>query len=203
MREGEICHEKFETEVEFHLAEIKVDAILSYPWLLEHEIGVFPHLRALAIANPFTLLYGEEPQIFHIHGIQKRRKNRGSQENRWGNRRQVWKVGLQQPPQTGRSKSEGASYASSGSETASYGSSEEPGGYLTRLTPPGSPKSQARPGGYLTRLTPPGFPKTSAKGKNTILSAETKKTQKNKITKEVNMTHHKPTHEKNTEGTDN
>jgi len=33
--------------------------ILSYPWLREHELGVFPHLGSLAMDEPdFTLLHG-------------------------------------------------------------------------------------------------------------------------------------------------
>jgi len=36
-----------------------VDAILSYPWMVQMKIGVFPHKRALAIDLPkFTLLFG-------------------------------------------------------------------------------------------------------------------------------------------------
>jgi hypothetical protein len=43
----------------FYEAAIKVDAILSYPWLVEKKIAVFPHKRALAMDLPvLTLLYG-------------------------------------------------------------------------------------------------------------------------------------------------
>ena len=43
----------------FYEAEIHVDAILSYPWMVEHKIAVFPHKRALALDLPvLTLLYG-------------------------------------------------------------------------------------------------------------------------------------------------
>ena len=43
----------------FYEAAIKVDAILSYPWLLENEVGVMPHKRALAVEYPEpTLLSG-------------------------------------------------------------------------------------------------------------------------------------------------
>ena len=36
----------------FYEAAIKVDAILSYPWLLENKVGVIPHRRALAVEYP-------------------------------------------------------------------------------------------------------------------------------------------------------
>ena len=43
----------------FYEAEIHMDAILSYPWMVEHKIAVFPHKRALALDLPvLTLLYG-------------------------------------------------------------------------------------------------------------------------------------------------
>lgn len=45
-------------QVVFHSAEIQVDAIIGYPWLYYCQVGVFPSLGALAIAEPFTLLYG-------------------------------------------------------------------------------------------------------------------------------------------------
>ena len=32
----------------FFDADIQVDAILSYPWLRQQYLGVFPHLEALA-----------------------------------------------------------------------------------------------------------------------------------------------------------
>ena len=43
---------------EFYGADIEVDAILSYPWMRENGIGVFPHRDALAKDHPrFCLLY--------------------------------------------------------------------------------------------------------------------------------------------------
>ena len=45
---------------EFYTAEIKVDGILSYPWLKQHKLGVFPDLGALARRDPFCLLTGWE-----------------------------------------------------------------------------------------------------------------------------------------------
>ena len=43
----------------FYEADIRVDAILSFPWMSKNKIGVFPHLRAMALEKPqFTLLMG-------------------------------------------------------------------------------------------------------------------------------------------------
>ena len=43
---------------DFYGAEIELDAILSYPWLRENSVGVFPHRDALARDWPyFGLLY--------------------------------------------------------------------------------------------------------------------------------------------------
>ena len=54
-----ILPEKFVCPAEFYEAQIDVDAILSYPWLREHKIGVYPHLCALTKMKPrHTLLYG-------------------------------------------------------------------------------------------------------------------------------------------------
>ena len=50
-------------EGEFYEASIDVDMILSYPWLRENRLGVFPHHNALAIDEPrFLLLQGGIPQ---------------------------------------------------------------------------------------------------------------------------------------------
>ena len=40
----------------FYEAEIKVDAIISYPWLLENKLGVIPHRRALVMEDPEVAL---------------------------------------------------------------------------------------------------------------------------------------------------
>ena len=43
----------------FYEADIKVDAILSYPWMVQEKMGVFPHKSALAVEMPnLTLLFG-------------------------------------------------------------------------------------------------------------------------------------------------
>jgi hypothetical protein len=54
---------------EFYGANIEVDAILSYPWMRENGVGVFPHRDALAKDHPrFGLLYAwkenHNPQKF-------------------------------------------------------------------------------------------------------------------------------------------
>ena len=58
----------------FFEADIRVDAILSFPWLVSHGIGVFPHLKALSLLEPeFTLLLG----------ISKSSKGRTLRQKRW------------------------------------------------------------------------------------------------------------------------
>ena len=50
--------EKMHFEAEFFEANIKVDAILSYPWLAEAKLGVFPHHKALVLDSVgFIFLY--------------------------------------------------------------------------------------------------------------------------------------------------
>ena len=44
------------TKASFYEADIQVDAILGYPWLAERELGVFPHLKALAFGHPKMIL---------------------------------------------------------------------------------------------------------------------------------------------------
>ena len=51
--------ELLELNAVFYEADIQVDAILSYPWMVSTKIGVFPHKGALAMEYPhLTLLYG-------------------------------------------------------------------------------------------------------------------------------------------------
>ena len=46
-------------EVEFYEANIKVDAILSFPWLSQAKLGIFPHHKALVLDSPgLNFLYG-------------------------------------------------------------------------------------------------------------------------------------------------
>jgi len=47
----------------FHEADIQVDAILSHPWLVSKRLGVFPHLKSLALlTEPLVLLRGRRAQ---------------------------------------------------------------------------------------------------------------------------------------------
>ena len=49
---------------DFYGAEIELDAILSYPWLRENSVGVFPHRDALARDWPyFGLLYAWKEKV--------------------------------------------------------------------------------------------------------------------------------------------
>ena len=51
--------ENVEFDVEFYEANIKVDAILSYPWLAQAKLGIFPHHKALVLDSPgLKFLYG-------------------------------------------------------------------------------------------------------------------------------------------------
>jgi hypothetical protein len=60
--EGETLPE-WSTQGTFHEANIQVDAILSYPWLKDRFLGVFPHLEALAILEePLLLLQSYIPE---------------------------------------------------------------------------------------------------------------------------------------------
>ncbi len=43
---------------EFYTAEIKVDGILSYPWLKENRLGVIPHLGKLVMGDDLKLISG-------------------------------------------------------------------------------------------------------------------------------------------------
>jgi hypothetical protein len=61
--------ECFEYEVEFYEANIKVDAILSFPWLAQAKLGVFPHHRALVL---------ETPELTFLFGVRDFRKRRHS-----------------------------------------------------------------------------------------------------------------------------
>lgn len=58
-REGILSSNPLCFRAEFYVAEIDVDMILSYPWLRQNQVGVFPHHDALAIDTPyFALLHG-------------------------------------------------------------------------------------------------------------------------------------------------
>ena len=71
-REGENKIEEF-LPADFYVADIKIDAILSTPWLGSQQLGVFPHLGALARADSHSLLLrGEARGAPRISGNKKR-----------------------------------------------------------------------------------------------------------------------------------
>ena len=48
----------------FYEADIQVDAILSFPWMSENKVGIFPHKQALALLEPNSvLLFGESAYV--------------------------------------------------------------------------------------------------------------------------------------------
>ena len=70
---GEILPSLFQRPCEFYEADIMVDAIISFPWLVSHNIGVFPHLKALAILEPqFSLLLGVTPKTRVVQYFSRR-----------------------------------------------------------------------------------------------------------------------------------
>ena len=57
--DGKFLPDVLRKKVTFFEADIRVDAILSYPWMAQNQIGVFPHLKAMALEKPkLTLLHG-------------------------------------------------------------------------------------------------------------------------------------------------
>jgi hypothetical protein len=51
-------------DVQFLEADIDIDAILSFPWLSQNRIGVFPHHKALDIDEPrLTFFMASEDKI--------------------------------------------------------------------------------------------------------------------------------------------
>ena len=62
---------------EFYEAPIGVDAILSYPWLREHEISVFPHYNAIAKDKPeLVLLRGYAQGRSQVRNVRGQKKGR-------------------------------------------------------------------------------------------------------------------------------
>ena len=59
--------EEMEFEVEFFEANIKVDAILSYPWLSQAKLGIFPHHKALVL---------DSQDLKFLHGVRDHSKMR-------------------------------------------------------------------------------------------------------------------------------
>ena len=74
-------------------ADIRVYAILSFQWLVRKKIGVLPHLRALALAEPeMTLLMGL-PKVRRYRVSKVEAKNENSQNgirNRRKKNRSWW-----------------------------------------------------------------------------------------------------------------
>ena len=59
-------------DVEFYEANIKVDAILSFPWLADMKLGIFPHHKALV---------QDSPTLHFLFGTRDPRKEREAMEN--------------------------------------------------------------------------------------------------------------------------
>ena len=78
---GRFLQEPLFLGADFYLARLDVDAMLSYPWLLENKIGMFPHRGALALEGPeLTLLYGWTRKM--EKSKQPRRRGRFGRERR-------------------------------------------------------------------------------------------------------------------------
>ena len=59
---------------EFYSADIHVDAIISFPWLMKNRLGVFPHFGALVdLGPPVCHLYGV-PSKGHTKGRKRLNK---------------------------------------------------------------------------------------------------------------------------------
>ena len=59
--DGKFLESKLSYEAVCYEADIAIDAILSYPWLAQNKIGVFPHHKALVVDEPrLLLLYGQK-----------------------------------------------------------------------------------------------------------------------------------------------
>jgi hypothetical protein len=57
---GKKVPEPAQYKIDFYEADIEVDGILSYAWMAKEKLGVFPHLRAMALDLPVTtLMYGK------------------------------------------------------------------------------------------------------------------------------------------------
>ena len=99
----------------FYEADIRVDAILSHPWMVETKIGVFPHLRAMAVSDPeITLLLGLPKKRRSTQKVDRVQRwgnylGGGRRQNRWDAyprnhrdhwRRNVWGVDVEGDPPT-------------------------------------------------------------------------------------------------------
>ena len=73
---GQNSPETVEYGVEFYEADIKVDAIISYPWLAKAGLGIFPHHKALAMDNPNLVL------LFGTRGVRRKWVQRSELEDK-------------------------------------------------------------------------------------------------------------------------
>ena len=71
--DGKILPEVLRIRTTFFEADIRVDAILSYPWMAQNQLGVFPHLQAMAL---------EKPRLTLLHGISRQKTPKGRQSHR-------------------------------------------------------------------------------------------------------------------------
>ena len=61
--EAEYTRQEDWFDANFFEADIKIDGILSFPWLVNKWLGVIPHLKALVlVGSPVTLFKGFSPQ---------------------------------------------------------------------------------------------------------------------------------------------
>ena len=61
--------ENVEFEVEFYEANIKCDAILSFPWLAQAKLGIFPHHKALVM---------DSADLQFLFGLRDKRKRQAN-----------------------------------------------------------------------------------------------------------------------------
>ena len=81
--DGKYLHDFLRQTSTFFEADINVDAVLSFPWMAKNKIGVFPHLRAMALEKPkFTLRMGAPVRKTHMQmDTIGRRKNASVQKS--------------------------------------------------------------------------------------------------------------------------
>ena len=73
--DGKFLPEVLRRKVTFFEADIRVDAILSYPWMAQNQIGVFPHLKAMAL---------EKPRLTLLHGVLREKARNAKRNHRKG-----------------------------------------------------------------------------------------------------------------------
>ena len=76
MENGKMSEQKLSYPALCYEADISVDLILSFPWMHENRIGVFPHHRALVVDEPkLMLLFGEKEKGQTNPGLARRKIN--------------------------------------------------------------------------------------------------------------------------------